>query len=202
VLDELVTRFLESRKTEGADGKVPAKREASACAVCQEELAQSGTEGKEEQPAADGPSSARFDCGHAVCMECATGMLQAKKDDSPDALNLLACPCARLEGCGGVLFLQETQRVIDTLTTLARSAKGGAAPPYRRAAGLVRCIPRVEAMGDGALDRTKHDDQGQAAAKCDSNGSQEAGAIKGKGRRDERGEVTDAELQVRPPSPI
>lgn len=193
MLDELVTRFLESRKTEG--GKEPAKREVSVCAVCQEELAQGGTEGNEEEPDADGPSSACFDCGHTVCMDCATGMLQAKKDDSPDALNLLACPCARLEACDGVLFLQETQRVADALTTLARSAKRGAVPPYSRVAGFVRSVPR-DATGDGAPNRNKLHDPGQMAAKSDSSGSQDAGASKGKGRRDERGEVADAALQV------
>jgi len=73
---------------------------------------------EDPQDARPNPSWVAFDCGHHTCLECATGMLRAKKDDSPDALNLLVCPCARLEGCGGVLFLAETTRVVDVLENI------------------------------------------------------------------------------------
>ncbi len=110
-------------------------------------------EGDKAPPAAGAcalPAAVHFDCGHRVCLECATGMLRAKRDDADDAVNLLECPCERLEGCGGALFLSETERVLAALAPGAGGEKQGA----EWEAGEERALPTA-APREPALERAK-----------------------------------------------
>jgi len=45
-----------------------------------------------------------FDCAHAVCFSCASGMLRA----NPNCMFALACPCAPINGCTGKFALLQT----------------------------------------------------------------------------------------------
>jgi len=117
-LEDLIARHLGERGDAAVqracgDAAVP-------CVVCLDVL--------EPTPPGDGanvpsgtapPAAVQFDCGHRVCFECATGMIRAKRDDAADAVNLLDCPCERLEGCEGALFLAETERVLALLEAVA-----------------------------------------------------------------------------------
>jgi hypothetical protein len=116
-LEDLVSRNLEKCSAETAVLSYRSSDKSKwSCVVCQEapENAQGGNGGN-GQSTGSAPLSVRFDCGHRLCFECATGMLKARKDESPDAVNLLDCACERLEGCGGALFLSETSRVVQGL---------------------------------------------------------------------------------------
>jgi len=45
-----------------------------------------------------------FDCAHAICFSCASGMLRA----NPNCMYALACPCAPVNGCTGKFALLQT----------------------------------------------------------------------------------------------
>lgn len=89
------------------------------CVVCLDVLEPTPGDGADVPSGTAPPAAVQFDCGHRVCFECATGMIRAKRDDAADAVNLLDCPCERLEGCGGALFLAETERVVALLQAVA-----------------------------------------------------------------------------------
>jgi hypothetical protein len=94
------------------------------------------------------PAVVQFDCGHRVCFECATGMIRAKRDDAADAVNLLDCPCERLEGCGGALFLAETERVLALLEAVA--AQGSARATATGNESVVQAAPPRDPAQEGA----------------------------------------------------
>mmetsp|Transcript_67016 Transcript_67016/g.108683 ORF Transcript_67016/g.108683 Transcript_67016/m.108683 type:complete len:987 (-) Transcript_67016:61-3021(-) len=48
-----------------------------------------------------------FDCAHAICFSCASGMLRA----NPNCMYALACPCAPVNGCTGKFAFLQTATV-------------------------------------------------------------------------------------------
>jgi len=76
-LGDAIDREMQRDDLEDAHADVP----TDVCLVCGEALVQ----------------PTLFDCGHAVCVSCTTGMLHAKHKD---AIFALACPCS-FEGCAG-----------------------------------------------------------------------------------------------------
>jgi len=146
-LQDMLDAHLRERgedEREGAGAAAP-------CVVCQEELPAPAPPGEGgEAPAAAGscapPAAVHFDCGHRLCLECATGMLRAKRDDADDAVNLLECPCERLEGCGGALFLSETERVLAALAPGAGGEKQSGEREAGEASALPAAAPREPAL--------------------------------------------------------
>jgi len=77
----------ELEQSDHRDDPTPSK----ACLVCSDDL---------EHPVL-------FDCAHAVCFSCISGMLQA----NPNCMYAMSCPCAPVNGCTGKFAFLQTATV-------------------------------------------------------------------------------------------